>query len=107
MLPSALRLSPPFVHQPLLYMVFGVIIAAALFWIRSYSKIIYGTIEIFTGLFLMLLSMDATEGSFSSDFSSEFDLFHYTLKATTYLGGIFVIFRGCDNIKQGIENSKG
>jgi hypothetical protein len=106
MMPSAMQLSPPFAHQPLLYMVSGVILAAVLCWVRSNVQILYGTIEIATGLFLMTLSMEATGGAFSSGFSSAFDVFHYTLKITTYLGAIFVMVRGCDNIKQGIKASK-
>jgi hypothetical protein len=61
----------------------------------------YGVIEIFVGLFLMIISLQVTAGAFSGDFSSDFDTFHYTVTITTYLGAIFVMVRGCDNIRQG------
>jgi hypothetical protein len=106
MLPSAIQLSPPFSGQPLFYMGFGVLLAVALCWVRSKFQILYGMVEIATGLFLMALSMEANGGAFSNDFSNAFDVFHYTLKVTTYLGAIFVMVRGCDNIKQGITKLK-
>src|ERR1700722_13643289 len=92
---------PPFEHQPLLYMVSGVLIATLLCWCRSRSQIAYGLLEIAVGLFLMMLSLQVTPGAFSSGFSSGFDPIHYAVTLTTYLGAAFVMVRGCDNIKQG------
>ena len=92
---------PPFEHQPILYILFGVTISALLYWCRSRFQWFYGLIEIIVGLFLMVLSLQVTRGSFSSDFSNDFDTFHYAVTITTYLGAIFVMVRGCDNIRQG------
>jgi hypothetical protein len=61
----------------------------------------YGPIEILVGLFLTVLSLQVTGGAFSRDFSNDFDTFHYAVTITTYLGAIFVMVQGCDNIRQG------
>jgi uncharacterized membrane protein HdeD (DUF308 family) len=93
--------APPFEHQPLLYMVSGVVIAALLCWCRSRWQIAYGILEIIVGLFLMMVSLQVTPGAFSSDFSNDFDTFHYAVTVTTYLGAVLVMVRGYDNIRQG------
>jgi len=93
--------APPFEHQPLLYMVSGVVIAALLCWCRSRWQIVYGILEIIVGLLLMMVSLQVTPGAFSSDFSNDFDRVHYAVTVTTYLGAVFVMVRGCDSIRQG------
>ena len=92
---------PPFEHQPLLYVAAGVVIAALLCWCRSYWQLAYGSFEMVVGLFLVVLSLQITPGAFSNDFSNDFDTLHYAVTVTTYLGAVFVMVRGCDNIKQG------
>jgi hypothetical protein len=92
---------PPFEHQPCLYILSGIGAAAMLYGCRSRWKIVYGSIEIVVGLFLMILSLQVTAGDFSSDFSGDFDTFHYAVKITIYLGAVFGMVRGCDNIEQG------
>jgi hypothetical protein len=92
---------PPFEHQPFLYILSGIGAAAVLCWCRSRWQIVYGSIENVVGLFLMILSLQVKAGGFSSGFSSGFDTFRYAVTITTYLGGVFVMVRGCDNIKQG------
>jgi heme O synthase-like polyprenyltransferase len=92
---------PPFEHQPILYILFGVIAAVVLYLCRLHFQLIYGLIEIIVGLFLMVLSLKVTGGDFSNDFSNDFDTFHYAVIITTYFGAIFVMVRGLDNIRQG------
>jgi hypothetical protein len=101
LIPITTYVVPPFEHQPFLYILFGIGAAAVLCWCRSRWQIVYGSIEIVVGLFLMILSLQVKAGGFSSGFSSGFDTFRYAVTITTYLGGIFVMVRGCDNIKQG------
>ena len=102
MIPITTYVVPPFEHQPFLYILSGIGAAAMLCWCRSRWQIVYGSIEIVVGLFLMILSLQVTAGDFSSDFSGgDFDTFHYAVTITIYLGAVFVMVRGCDNIKQG------
>jgi hypothetical protein len=92
---------PPFEHHPLLYVLFGVTIAAVLFLCRVHLQGIYGLIEIIVGLFLMFLSLVVSGGDFNNDFNKDFDTIRYAVTTTAYLGAIFVIVRGLDNIRQG------
>ena len=92
---------PPFEHRSILYILFGILVSALLFWCRSRFQTLYGLIEILVGLFLIVLSLQVTGGAFTSDFSNDFDTFHYVMTITTYLGAIFVMVRGCDNVRQG------
>ena len=88
--------------SPPIYIIMGVIAAVILCWVRSNVQILYGTIEVITGLVLIVFAAyTPAQGAFSADFSKDFDVFHYTLNVTAYLGAIFVMVRGCDNIKQG------
>jgi uncharacterized membrane protein HdeD (DUF308 family) len=86
----------------IVYIFLGVFLAGALFWVRSNNQIFYGVVEIVTGLVLMIFAVyTPVPGDFSSDFSNDFNAFHYTIKLTAYLGATFVMVRGCDTIKQG------
>jgi hypothetical protein len=94
---------PPFEHQPFLYILSGIGAAAVLCWCRSRWQIVYGSIENVVGLFLMILSLQVKAGGFSSGFSSGFDTFRYAVTITTYLGGVFVMVRGCDTNRGGLR----
>ena len=62
----------------------------------------YGVIEIIAGLVLLIFSVyTPVPGDYNVDYSNDFGIFHYTLKMAAYLGAIFVMVRGCDNINQG------
>jgi uncharacterized membrane protein HdeD (DUF308 family) len=82
-------------------LVSGVVIAALLCWCRSRWQIVYGILEIIVGLLLMMVSLQVTPGAFSSDLSNDFDRVHYAVTVTTYLSAVFVMVRGCDDIRQG------
>ena len=95
-----------FDRHPTLYVILGIAVAIILYLCRSRRQTLYGFIEIATGVWLMILSIKVTEGSFSRDFSSDFDTVRSTVSTTTYLGAIFVMVRGFDNIKHGWSSFK-
>jgi hypothetical protein len=98
---------------------YGIGIAAAigLFACRSFIPRIYGLIEVFVGLFMLYLSSQ-TGGSFSKDFSSDFatvspnaQAIHvlgaiFVVQVTTFLGAVFVMVRGLDNMLFGESRRK-
>jgi hypothetical protein len=96
---NQVTLAAPFENYPALCFVVGILATVFLYWCRSRNQILYGVIEIMTGIFLMSLSIQVT-GDFSKDFSpGDFDIVRSTVTKTTYLGAIFVMVRGLDNIK--------
>ena len=86
-----------FEDHPTLYIFVGILAACLLFWCRTGKLWMYGLIELGVGLGLMILSINVT-GSFDRSFSRDFDVVRATVSWTTYLGAIFVLVRGLDNI---------
>ncbi len=81
--------------------IFASIAAALLYFCRLKHKIIYGFIEIIIGLYLASFAFNVTR-SFSEEFDADdFDVVHLNVVITTYLGAIFVMVRGFDNIHSG------
>lgn len=83
----------------------GIIAAIILYIIRARCQRCYGMIEIITGIFLLFLSVQVS-GSFSNDFSSDFDVVRSTVTLMTYLGAIFAVARGLDNVTQSYRATK-
>ncbi len=81
-----------------LFLMAGTAIAFILFGIRKYARGIYGVIEIIAGLLLLYSSFKVTPGSFSRDFSNDFETFRVAVTFTATVGGLFAIVRGLDNI---------
>ena len=82
-------------------------LAATLFSIRKHYRVTYGVIEIAFGIFALAYTWRAGRGAFSSDFSSDFDIFVWQLVVLSTLTGVYVIIRGLDNIDQGSQPGKG
>ena len=76
----------------------GIVAAGLLFWCRTKLLLLYGAIEIVVGLSLMVLA-SKVHGTFDSSFSTSFDTVRTTIAVTTYLGAIFAMVRGFDNIR--------
>ena len=75
--------------------------AALLYFCRSKWKVCYGFIEVSIGIYLLYLSINTTKSGFAfgvSAFGSPFETLHIAVVTTTYLGAIFVMVRGFDNI---------
>jgi hypothetical protein len=89
-----------------IYVVVGIIAAILLYICRTYRQTAYGFLEIVVGLGLLLLSIQLIGGGFGSGFSNDFQTAQITISATTYLGAIFVMVRGFDNIRQGLASTK-
>jgi hypothetical protein len=84
--------------------VFAIVTAILLYLCRSKWKVCYGLIEILAGLYLLSLSINTTKSGFVfgvSAFGSPFETLHIAVVATSYLGSIFVMVRGFDNILSG------
>ena len=79
---------------------FAIVAAVVLFVCRLKRKVVYGFIEVGVGLYLASFSFQSA-GDFSKDFSDDFDVVHLSVVITTYLGSIFVMVRGFDNIHSG------
>ncbi len=87
--------------------VFAITAAGILYLCRLKYKVFYGLIEVIVGLYLASFSF-ATTGSFSKDFDPRnFDVVHLSVTITTYLGAIFVMVRGFDNIHSGWKSKNG
>lgn len=94
--------------QPSIYGV-GIAAAIALFACRSFVLRIYGLIEVCVGFFMLYLSSQAG-GPFSKEFNPAFSTvspnaqamnildISFVVQVTTFLGGVFVIVRGLDNM---------
>ncbi len=81
-----------------LFLLAGLAVAAILFCVRKFLRGIYGLIEVVAGLMLLYSSYKVTPGSFSRDFSNDFETFRVAVTFTATLGGLFAIVRGLDNI---------
>ena len=94
---SALNYSQP------MDIIFAIVAAVLLYLCRRKYKVTYGIIEVVTGLYLIRLAFQVT-GDFSNDFDpKDFDVVHFIVTITTYLGAIFVMVRGFDNIHSGLK----
>jgi uncharacterized membrane protein (GlpM family) len=94
--------------HPILYYLSAVVAALLLYVLRSKRQTLYGLLEIAGGFLLVFLSQKIIGGDFSSkDFSPDFSITVRTVvNIATYLGAIFAMVRGLDNIKQGWPSFK-
>jgi hypothetical protein len=83
------------------YILSGVGAAFVLFWLRKRHRVLYGLIEIGTGVFTLWNHFSDGKGGFSSGFSSGFQTFQWQIALLATLGAIYIIIRGLDNIDQG------
>ena len=72
--------------------------AGLLYFCRLRLKFLYGIIEVMAGMYLLYLLIYTTAGGF--------DTLHFTVAITSYLGAIFVMVRGFDNIQSGWHGIK-
>jgi hypothetical protein len=103
---AVMRVIEAFTINPTLYayMLGGVAAALLLFLCRTYRRSLYGCLEIAIGLALMILSIQLKVGDFSfvqTTTGNDFQAYETTLAGTTFLGGIFVMVRGFDNVREG------
>jgi hypothetical protein len=75
--------------------------AALLYYCRCRWRILYGCIEVLVGIYLLRLSINTMISRFTfgvSAFGSPFETLQVVVVTTSYLGAIFVMVRGFDNI---------
>lgn len=92
-----------FYGVPAVYVLSGVCIALAMFWIRRSHKIIYGAIEVVAGVLALYGTALVGKGPFDRGFSGDFYRFDWTIVLIATLTGIYIIVRGLDNIEQGLK----
>jgi hypothetical protein len=87
--------------------VWGLAMAATLFWMREKRTIAYGLTEVVAGLFILGQNYSNGRGGFSAGFFAEtFQTFQWNVVLATTLGAVYVMVRGFDNIKRGMTALK-
>ena len=84
----------------------AIILAICLFSMRKHYRVSYGAIEVAFGLFLLAYNWRKGRGAFSSEFSSDFQIWVWQVILIQTFAGIYVIIRGLDNIEQGSRPGK-
>jgi uncharacterized membrane protein HdeD (DUF308 family) len=87
-----------------LFLLSGIVLALALFWVRSRHRMLYGLIEIIAGILTLLQQYPTGRGAFSSGFSEGFQTYRWQLVFITFLAGVYIMVRGLDNFSQGWKN---
>jgi len=80
----------------------GAVAAILMFLIRLRFRLVYGLAEIVFGLFVLWDVSGKGRGAFSSEFSSEFDVFQITVVLVQTFGAVYVLIRGLDNCHHGL-----
>jgi hypothetical protein len=88
--------------SPLVYILVSIVLAGILFLLRTYLRLIYGCFEILigVGLCFLALSLPGLPLNFAEAVSTALTPVEQTVTVTTYLGAIFVMVRGMDNVKE-------
>jgi hypothetical protein len=94
-----------FVSGPLLTCLWGMVIAATLFWMRENHRVFYGATEILAGLFILGQDYPKGRGAFSSTFSDGFQTFQWNVVLISTVGAVYIMVRGFDNVKRGWSGS--
>jgi hypothetical protein len=79
----------------------AIVLAVSLFAVRKHYRTTYGAIEIAFGVFVLWNTWRQGRRGFSADFSSDFDVWNWTIILLQVFGAVYVIIRGLDNIDQG------
>jgi hypothetical protein len=83
--------------------IWGLVIAATLFWMREKHTIFYGLTEILAGLCILGQSYSNGRGGFGTGFFAEaFQTFQWNVVLISTLTAVYVMVRGMDNIKRGL-----
>jgi hypothetical protein len=88
------------------FVICGVVMAAAAFWIRKRFRLIFGICEVAAGIFTLYQTSTVGRGGFNLGFSSAFQTHRWQLIALATLGGVYILVRGFDNIDQGWHTQK-
>jgi hypothetical protein len=90
-----------------MYILAGIILGFAFFWLRDHHRISYGLSEVAAGIFGLYQTSSVGRGDFSADFSSsDFRTFQWKVAFFATLGAVYIIVRGLDNISQGWKTRK-
>ena len=81
--------------------VFGLIVAIAMFLFRLRARLYYGAVEVAFGVFVLWDAAGKGRGDFSSDFSNDFSRFQLTVVLAQTFAALYVVIRGLDNCYQG------
>ncbi len=84
----------------------GIVVAISLFCFRFRFRLIYGLGELVFGLLVLWDATGKGRGAFSSDFSSDFDIFQLSVVVIQIFGAIYVLIRGMDNCYQGLPEAR-
>ena len=78
------------------------ILAATLYLCRLKLKVLYGALEVAFAVYLVELSFKLS-GEFDTEFNSDFDVVHLNVGKAAFIGAVFVMVRGFDNIRLGCK----
>jgi hypothetical protein len=82
--------------------IWGLTMAATLFWMREKHTLSYGLTEVIAGLFILGQNYSHGRGGFSTGFFAEaIETFQPNAVLVTTLGAVYIMVRGFDNIKRG------
>jgi hypothetical protein len=84
----------------------AIILALSLFSVRKHYRVAYGTIEVVFSIFILTYSWRQGRGAFSSDFSSDFDIWVWQIVFIQTFTAIYIFIRGMDNIAEGSKEGK-
>jgi hypothetical protein len=78
----------------------SLVIAASLFCLRKKARGLYGTIEVALGFIAIWDASAKGRGDFSSDFSSDFARYEWSVILLQTAASIYLVIRGLDNLEQ-------
>jgi hypothetical protein len=84
----------------------AIILALSLFSVRKHYRVAYGTIEVVFSIFILTYNWRQGRGAFSSDFSSDFDIWVWQIIFIQTFTAIYIFIRGMDNIAEGSKEGK-
>jgi len=86
------------------YVCSGILIALGLYYIRLRVRFLYALIEILFGIVVLSGTSPKVEGGFSEEFSAEFARPSVEFSFAASIAAIYIIVRGLDNMKTGIDD---
>jgi hypothetical protein len=94
-----------FQSGPTMTCVWGLGMAAVLYWMRQRHAVVYGATEIVAGLFILWNNYSIGRGGFSGAFNEAFQTFQSNVVLISILGAVYIMVRGFDNIQRGFAKS--